>query len=485
MDLALETATPIDDLDRGQTLRSVDAALVARRTAEVADLELVAHWADLHAAEPARIRWVETGEEDTRHLGRDYLVQVGGDGTPRVQDLCVQELAIARRTHALSTRAFLADALDLRHRLPQVFAHVRAGACEPWLARRVASTSRVLDRFRVGVVDDAAAAAIVGESPSRVLELVAAKVIEADPVGYAARLDEQLRRRFVSLSRTDEHGLRHVVAHVEAGAAHWVSDLVDRVADALDVRRRADPSFLPDLPEDIGRDELRAVAFGWLAHPERVLELLEDPAGEAERAAEGAPVDEAPPARRSHARAVLYVHLSEAALSQHGVARVEGLGPLLVQQVTRLLRHANVELRPVIDLADRVRVNAYEHPEAVKLRTHLRCVGEVFPHASRVSRRVDMDHPDPYRRDGTPGQTGDHNAAPLSRTSHRAKTHLGYELHQLDLGAYLWRTPHGLYRLVDHTGTTVLDPETGDAMLRTARAGCSAKRAAPAAERPG
>jgi hypothetical protein len=278
----------------------------------------------------------------------------------------------------------------------------------------------------------------------------------------------------VSLSRTEQHGLRHVIAHVEAGDAHWVSCLVDRIADALDVRRSADPSFLPELPEDVGRDELRAVAFGWLGHPERVLELLEDPAGEAERAAEDAPVDESPPARRPRARAVVYVHLSEAALSQHGVARVEGLGPLLVQQVTRLLRHANVELRPVIDLAERIRVNAYEHPEDVKVRTHLRCVGDVFPHATGVSRHLDMDHPDPYRRDGSPGQTGDHNAAPLSRTNHCAKTHLGYQVHQLGLGTYLWRTPRGLYRLVDHTGTTVLDEDVGDDLIHRARARQSA-----------
>ncbi len=67
-----------------------------------------------------------------------------------------------------------------------------------------------------------------------------------------------------------------------------------------------------------------------------------------------------------------------------------------------------------------------------------------------------MDHPDPYDPHGPPGQTGDHNAAPLGSRHHRAKTHLGYRT-QLGLARYLWRTPHGLRRLVDDTGTHEID----------------------------
>jgi hypothetical protein len=147
------------------------------------------------------------------------------------------------------------------------------------------------------------------------------------------------------------------------------------------------------------------------------------------------------------------------------VARVEELGPLLVDQVVRLLAHAHVEIKPVVDLADQIRVNAYEHPELVKERVHLRTVGEVFPHASRVSRRTDMDHPVEYDEHGPDGQTGDHNAAPLGRTHHRAKTHLGYRLRQLGPDDYVWRTPHGLFRRVNHTGTHPLDPDTAQQLI--------------------
>ncbi len=430
------TRLQVDDLDATATLAAAESTLKRRRQAEVDDLMLVLHWADLHASDP---RQDPNAKRDWN--GEDRLVEVGGDGTPWVQELSLPELAIARQVHTLSVRSAMADALDLRHRLPLTWSRVRRGECEPWVARKVASMSRQLDQFQVRIVDGAVADAIGGESPARVLELAQAKVIEADPTAYAERLEAQLRRRFVGLSRTDEHGLRNVIARVEAGAAVWIDAVVDRIADVFERRR----DLVPHLPEDASHAELRAEAFGWLAHPQDVIDLLE--------------AEATTPAKRRRPKAVVYVHLHEAALQRWAVARVEDLGPLLMEQVRRLLGHANVTLAPVIDLTDGVRVNAYEHPEDVKERVHLRTIGEVFPHGNRVSRRVDMDHPIEWQEDGPDGQTGDHNAAPLSRTNHRAKTHLGYRLRQIGPDDYVWRTPHGLNRRVDSTGTHPIDEE--------------------------
>ena len=44
------------------------------------------------------------------------------------------------------------------------------------------------------------------------------------------------------------------------------------------------------------------------------------------------------------------------------MARVEEIGPLLLDQLAQLLGHARVTLAPVIDLATSVSVNGYEHP---------------------------------------------------------------------------------------------------------------------------
>ncbi|MEJ7834248.1 MAG: hypothetical protein WKF79_15145, partial [Nocardioides sp.] len=407
----------IEDLDPTATLARVGATVRRRRESELEDLLLVAQWADLHADDPRR------GPGGRRvWAGEDRLVDIGGEGTPLVRELCLPELALARGCHTLAARSAMADVLDLRHRLPQIWAVLTGGGCETWVARKVAAMTRRLDQVQAALVDAAVADAIAGQSPSRVLRIAEAKIIEADLPAHQARLEAELRKRFVGCSPTDEHGLRMVYARVEAGDAVWIDAVVDQVADILATR----PDLTGDLPATTTttKDELRAVAFGWLAHPADLLDLL-------------ATTTPAKPVQR--ARGVVYVHLHQAALDgAAAVARVEDLGPILLDQVRRLLAHTNVTLKPVIDLNTGASVNAYEHPEAIAERVFLRHPGEVFPHATRTSRRVDLDHPDPYHPTGPPGQTGDHNTAPLSRTHHRAKTHLAYHLTQHGLDHYHW-----------------------------------------------
>ncbi|HET9421184.1 MAG TPA: hypothetical protein VFO49_08605 [Nocardioides sp.] len=430
----------IDDLDPTATLVRAEAAVGQRRAAEIEDLLLVAHWADLHGDEPAP---PPTGRAWS---GEDRLVMIGGDGTPQVRELCLSELAVARGCHTLAARAAMADVLDLRHRLPQCWMVFLAGDCDAWVLRKVAAMARRLDRHRVGLVDTAVAEALAGESPGRVLRIAEARIIEADPEGHQARLADELRKRFVRCAPSDEHGLRMVYARIEAGDAAWIDAVVDRVADVLATR----PELTPDLPQDPCKDELRAVAFGWLAHPADLIDLLEssDTAARTEQPARG----------RQRPRVAFYLHLHQAALDgTAAVARVEEVGPMLLDQVRRFLGHAYVDLHPVIDLNTGASVNCYEHPTAMTERARLRTPGEVFPHACRLSRNLDSDHPDPYKPHGPPGQTRDDNLAPLGRTNHRAKTHLGYQLRQRGLDTYEWTTPHGLHRRVDRTGTHHLD----------------------------
>ena len=113
----------------------------------------------------------------------------------------------------------------------------------------------------------------------------------------------------------------------------------------------------------------------------------------------------------------------------------------------------DVWLHVIEGLGERVSVNAYEHPARLAERVHLTRVGDYFPHATGTGRDVDLDHPDPYREHGPPGQTGTHNSGPLGRRHHRWKTHAGYRARQCGAGRYVWMTPHGLGFLVDHHGT--------------------------------
>ena len=171
--LAMDT---IDALDAAATLAAVEGELVARRAAEARDLALAAHWADLHARDP------QLGPGGRRvWCGGDRLMQVGGDGTPEVQELSVVELSISRRVHPHAGRKVIADALDLRHRLPSWWAAVQDLWLEPWIARKAATMSRELDALLVRVVDAALPEDLGEVSPARILEVVLGKVIEADP----------------------------------------------------------------------------------------------------------------------------------------------------------------------------------------------------------------------------------------------------------------------------------------------------------------
>jgi hypothetical protein len=450
MDLA-----PLDSLDAVGLLARQESVLFRRRAVEVEDLLVAAQWAACHGA--------------ALPPGRGYadrLVQVGGEGTPRVREFCLAELATVRRVHPIACHKTVGDVLDLVHRLPLTWALVESLSVEVWVARRVAALTRSVPLAVVGVVDQAVSAAIVGHSPSRVFELVQAKIIEADPVAHETRLEEQARRRYVALGRCDEFGLRHLVARISAGDAVWVEAMIERVADLL----------APGNTDATG-DELRAEAFGWLARPAELLALLlhAGHAGDlAESRTTAVPAEVLDRLRtmdpaKLRPRAVIYLHVHEAAINgtATGVARVEGAGPLLLGRVAEFLRGAHVTVTPVMDLSDQVSVVAYEHPEAIKDRVWLSTGGDYFPHTAGPGHRarVDFDHPTPYDRASTTRQTGTHNCGPLNRAHHRIKTHAGWQSRQTGPGEYVWCTPHGHHRLVDHRGTHPIPTEIGQGLL--------------------
>ncbi|MEJ7796417.1 MAG: hypothetical protein WKF50_12760, partial [Nocardioides sp.] len=301
-----------------------------------------------------------------------------------------------------------------------------------------------------------------------------------DPEAYAMRREAERHRRYVSLSRCDEFGYRHLIARVTAGDAAWLDAMIDRVADILAL----------DQGHDHNRDELRSLALGWLARPADLLKLLldhnqttdepaDEPADSQPEQPAWAPDHLTDTAERLasmstrqlaalRGRGTVFVHLSEAAVRQQaGLARVEGHGPMLVQCLAELLGHADVTVQPVHNLTGQIRADRYEHASPLKDQVWLLTGGDVFPFSPRSATRgdVDFDHPTPYDPNGPPGQTGTHNSGPLRRRHHRWKTHGGYRCRQAGPGRHLWQTPHGLCYLVDHTGTHRLDPDRAEILL--------------------
>jgi hypothetical protein len=272
------------DLDQAGTLAVVEAVLRVRREAEVAELRAVLHWADLHAGDPRAepdavpVRW-----------GGDRLVRLGGAGTPAVSEFCWAELAVARRAGVVATRNLAADALDLRHRLPAVWAKVASGVLEVWVARKAATMTRSLSVEAVALVD--AAVAVADElAPGRWLALVEAKVIEADLEAHRARVERDATRTGVWFQRrrpgdvlggqagAAEAATRGVVARLGLGASVDLEAMIEEIADVL---------AMQDDCQALTRDRLRAEALALMAFPGKVIALLEGSAPVVEEAGHG------------------------------------------------------------------------------------------------------------------------------------------------------------------------------------------------------
>ncbi|MBA3310729.1 MAG: HNH endonuclease, partial [Nocardioidaceae bacterium] len=132
-------------LDADATLATAASVRVVADRAEVLVLEAAAHWADLHG---------HLDDPDGRALpGMEELVRLGGESTPEVAEFAPAELGAELAMSDFAARQLVADALDLRHRLPLLWGRVRAGEVKPWIGRKTAEATRDVSPEVVAVVD--------------------------------------------------------------------------------------------------------------------------------------------------------------------------------------------------------------------------------------------------------------------------------------------------------------------------------------------
>ena len=306
----------LTELDAAGLLAASSAAVRARRLAEVHDLEVLAQWAAVHPA-AGRSAW-------------DSLCQLGGEGTPLVQEFCLGEIALARGTGYRDAQRVGRRPGPGAPAAPDL-GGVQAGEAEVYIARRVAKLSRHLsaERCRSGGPRDRR-----DHRP---------RVRWAGPRGRGGEDHrgrpraapgagrERTPRRYVSSSRTDEFGLRTLIAR--SRPATWSGSRPSWPGSRRSSRpatptppptssARSRSAGSPDPPNSSNccwstatrktsststSTTSRATAF-----PADLLDALRD-------------VDLSPLAPK----AVLYVHLHEAAsTASGGVARVEGIGPV-------------------------------------------------------------------------------------------------------------------------------------------------------------
>ncbi len=182
----------------------------------------------------------------------------GGDGTPEAGEFAAAELGVLMGRSHVAAANLMADALDIRHRLPLLWAAVLDGSVRVWQARHVASRTRItgLTLEQARSVDTATTPYLATLTWGRFTDLLEARIIAADPAAAEARREAAELDRFVTTGQSSDHGLKTLIARATAGEVIYLVAMVDRIAQILELE--GDESSI---------GVRRSKALGILAHP--------------------------------------------------------------------------------------------------------------------------------------------------------------------------------------------------------------------------
>ena len=415
----MQQSRALVEMSEDEVLDFADACAETARRAEVDLLRAAYQWAVLHSADrldPAE-SWLP---------GRERARQLGGPGVPQVSEFAAAEFGarIGRTTHAAAQ--LIADAQDLHHRHPQLWARVQAGEVRASYARHVTSKTRDLQPEEAAHVDAAVTESADGRIPwTRFEALVAAKVAQAAPALAREREERAARATFAkklgSTSLDEAHGMGSFLVRADLATIEAIEAVVAERAARLAQEQ-------PDAPHLQTEDQRRVHAFLLLVtgapDETETTELLPD--------------------------VTVFVHYY-AGPDAEDIVRVEGHGPVTTDWVRQTLGpRARFTIRPVLDLAGQAPVDAWEIPDRHRRAVHLMTPADIFPFASSTSRSMQTDHTVPHAEGGV---SGIGNYGPMTLGHHRVKTHGRWQVQQPFPGIFVWRDPHGAFYLVDHTGT--------------------------------
>ncbi len=435
-------------LDPAGTLEFAVARRKAAEREAAEELRAVAHWADLHACNPvhgaidpglsddiARRSMRHFAATGSNHLpGLEGELRLAGQGAFRVEEFAVCELATALGMSEPAGRAYVGQALELRDRLPRLFAAVMAGVLPAWKARQVAEQTIPLVGDAVDYVDRHLSGIAHKLTVWQTTKCVEAAILRYDPDLAAQRAAAEAEKRGV-----------------------WVEDRIDGTstvnavastpdARALDASLNEVATVLGALGDPDSRDVRRSKALGVLADPQYALDLT---------------TPGATPDAVGHSPA-MHLHLHTDALETgNGVVRVDGVGARSFAGVEDWLRQlrpgVTIKVTPVVDLTDHLSVNAYEVPDRLRRQVDHRDPTCRFPWCQRQA-KTDLDHTVPWvppDEGGPPGQTATSNLTRLCRFHHRVKTHGGWTYQRTHDTEVTWTSPLGRVYLVDEHGTTL------------------------------
>ena len=176
-----------DDLSPAALLASIRTARSTEDAAAARQLALAARWADLHP--PESIHTAATFSYGGGLLGREHEEPIAGPGCPLVAEFCIAELGTVLGISTVAAKKLIGHALELRHRLPRLWAQVHAGRVPAWRARTVAEatihTAPALTPEAAAWVDSQVAA-VAGKIGPAQLDRLLAETLKRHDLAHAS-----------------------------------------------------------------------------------------------------------------------------------------------------------------------------------------------------------------------------------------------------------------------------------------------------------
>jgi hypothetical protein len=389
--------------------------------AEVRRLKLVIEWCAAHEVPEAEAATY-------MEFGRDTGLALAGGGAPCVSEFSVIELAAALGMTPGACKAHVGKVLEVRYRLPRLWKRVTRGELPFWRAGRIAEHTICLPLQGAAHVDRQLAAVAQKVGPAQAERLCQAALDHFDPT-------QAEEKRHAAMDR------RRVDVHTGDAGATGVLDISGTLdtADGLDLEtalaQGAAELKAAGCTEPL--DVRRSMALGEMARRQLGLDL--------NYAREGS----GPLVKPRQVN--INVHLHDQQQGRCETTR----SPITVEQVKGWCTNPDtqVNIKPIRDLNEHIRVDAYEVPDRLDDQVTERDGSCMFPWCTRPAQSCDDEHCVPYERGGP---TCSCNIAPVCRGHHRAKTHGGWQYRFIRPGAYLWVSPHGYWYHRDGLGTTDL-----------------------------
>ena len=373
---------------RDQPLPDDPAELLAfarerRKEADRAEADLLqaaVQWAITHPAESIE----DAATIHLRSFG-DTAIPLAGPGAPLVAEFSIAEYAAAIGLPTEAGKRYLGHALELRYRLPKIWTRVTTGDLPAWKARRIADQTLHLSPEAARYVDRHLAPLAHKTRPGQVDRLLEEALTRHMP----EQAEQRRRQAWDQTHLTINH---HGVGIAGTSTITGEIDLLDALD--LDQALTEEAHRLGQLGNPKTLHQRRATAIGNIARRDLTLDYPNDTTSgptsgtTADTPAEETEARSAKPDTKPAARpVVLHLHLSESAVRNPctcggqradaaQVGRVENTrSPVTAQTIRDWVGRPdlNLTIKPVIDLADHISVEAYEVPdriaEPVALRT--------------------------------------------------------------------------------------------------------------------